>query len=93
MSERTCIQTPQHSLPVGTSGVKAQSDPGLCDLATIPQRQQGLPFRAILTRQIIAFYKPSLISCQQLMREEVFRFYKRGKWNSESSTNLPKAIQ
>ena len=55
MSERTCTQTPQHSLPVGTSGVKAQSDPGLCDLAATPQRQQGLPFRAILTRQIVAF--------------------------------------
>lgn len=55
MHVRTDMQTPQHSLPAGTSRVKAQSDPGLCDLAATPQRQQGLPFGAILTRQIIAF--------------------------------------
>lgn len=53
--EQTCTQTPQHSLPVGTSGVTPKPEPGLCDLAATPQRQQGLPFRAILTRQIIAF--------------------------------------
>lgn len=54
-SERTGTQTPRHSLPMGTSGVTAQYDPGLCALAATPQHQQGLPFRAILTRQIVAF--------------------------------------